>query len=167
MIFISYFLATIGVSIILSTISTSDVFSGHSDLTENQLRTIAQSYYALAAFSALSNLTNVVIVLVAYLHFTLMTGSADKIWFVSKWDTEINVLPQILLITGCISLVGCLCCGSFVVGNYVTGVVVCTISGSFVLMFLLIWKNMLRQNFNRSEKNILRYKNIYKQLLDN
>ena len=113
--------------------------------------------------AAATQLAVVVIVLVAYLHFTLMITPADKVWFICYWDNFINVTPQILVILGCISVTACVCVGAFIVGNIYTGIIVTCIASFFVLLFLYIWITMLNYNFERAEKTVVKLRKKYKE----
>jgi hypothetical protein len=159
------FTAALGVSIVLGGVSTSDAFVGQTGLSEHSYKTLIQLYYALGAMAASTQLAVVVIVLVAYLHFTLMITPADKVWFICYWDTFINVIPQILVILGCVSVVACVCVGSFIVGDIHTGIIVTCIASLFVLLFLYIWITMLNRNFERAESTVLKLRKKYKELL--
>lgn len=129
-----------------------------------QQRVLLQAYYACGAFSACSSLIVVSIVMVAYLHFTLMMSPADKLWFICTWDNEINLLPQLLILMGSVSLFGCLALGAFVVGNYETGIIVVVVTVFFLVAFLYIWQKMVVMNFQRAENTILRYRRVYKEM---
>ena len=153
------YLASVASSILLNDISTNEIFAA-SPISEDAARRLTQAYYCMAALSACSQMAVIVIVLVAYLHYSLMVSSRDKIWFVGKWDALINIIPQIFIVIGCLSLTACFSLGSFIIGNETTGYIISLVCVLFFTSFLFIWATMVRKNFKCAEKTVLQYSQI-------
>jgi len=162
---IASLIAGTAVGNLLVPISKSDMCGESACLSSFASSIFTHIYYVSFCLSAFSNLLVVLLCVMSMLHYTLMISPSDKMWFVDKWDNAINVLPQILLMLGVISLFVGLCVGSFLVSNTAIGIIVCSLASLFVAIFLYIWSTMLRANFARTAKSLEIYKKIYTKIM--
>jgi hypothetical protein len=145
---VTAFIGAISVTVMLASPSRISMFAdddGHVQTFHSSQR-IAQAYYAFWALTTFSCIGAVLVVTISLVHFNLMSNDEEMIWFLTKWVLVTCLLPQIFLVVGCFSMaVGCML-GSFLVGNNLTGIIVCCIGGFIVLFVLSLWLWMLAVN---------------------
>jgi hypothetical protein len=140
------------VTVLLASPGRSEIFS--TDVQNSSISlNLTQAYYGFWAFTAFSETVTVVLLTIANTHFNLMSSEDEMIWFILYWDFYTQMLPQIFLTAGCICMgIGCMI-GSFLVGNNITGVIVCAIGGFLIVLVLLIWFRMLSVNKQKQFQN--------------
>ena len=66
-------------------------------LSNTEYAYLTRIYYIFFAIAALTEISTVIVVTIAAIHFQLMITDEDLIWFFNTWNFYIIMFPQILL----------------------------------------------------------------------
>lgn len=155
-------IGAISVTVLISSPSRVESLSDDSEILSTQMGIqLTQAYYGLWALTAFSEICAVLLVTIANVHFSLMGKEYDMIWFMLRWDFATQLFPQILLVIGCFAMVGGCMIGAFLVGDILTGIIVCAIGGALVILALCSWLYMLSCNLSKEAQSVERVKSFF------